>query len=120
MKELLSMQRDLMAKIPHGHKIKDEHQALVVAGFGLIEEVLEYLNSIGFKSWRPNPLPRENQLEELTDQLFFFLEEVILSGFTWGEVTEQYKKKHAENLERYERAKQGDFGWDLRGKKEGL
>jgi len=118
--ELIEMQRDLMSKIPHGHRIKDEHQALVVAGIGLMEEVLEYLNAIGFKSWRPNPLPKEDQLEELTDQLFFFLEEVILSGFTWEDVVAQYHKKHTENLARYEKAKQGNFDWDLRGKKEGL
>jgi len=120
MEHLLEMQKQLMEVIPHEHKIKDEHQGTIVAAFGLIEEVMEYLNAIGFKSWRPNPLPREDQLEEATDILFFYLELMILGGFTWQEIKEQYVRKHAENLERYRRAKEGDYQWNHRGEKEGL
>jgi len=120
MEELFRKQEELMSKIPHGHVIKPEHQASVVAGLGLIEEVMEYLNAIGFKSWRPEPLPLEDQLEELTDQLFFFLEEVIVSPFTWEQVVAQYHRKHAINLQRYEDAKKGRYDWDKRKEKEGL
>lgn len=118
--KLIDMQKRLMDHIPHGHVIKPEHQGTVIAAMGLIEEALEYLNSIGFKSWRPVPLPREEQLEELTDQLFFFLEEVVFSGFSWKEVEEEYARKWNVNMERYRKAKEGDFSWDERGKKEGL
>jgi len=115
---LLEMQKQLMEVIPHEHKIKDEHQGTIVAAVGLVEEVMEYLNAIGFKSWRPNPLSREAQLEELTDIWFFVLELVILSGFSWEEIKQEYYRKHTENLERYRRAKEGDYGWDNRGKGE--
>ena len=117
---LMGMQLELMDKIPHKHEIKDMHQGLVVAGFGVIEEVLEYLNTIGFKSWRPLPLTEEEQLEELTDILFFYLEMIILSGFTPDQVERQYHIKHGVNLERYRKAKEGDYGWDKRSEKEGL
>lgn len=120
MERIIEKQKELMSHIPHGHIIKSGHQALVVAACGVIEEVMEYLNSIGFKSWRPNPLPKGEQLEELTDIVFFVAELIILSGFSWAEVEEEYVRKWKVNLERYRRAKEGDFRWDLRGKKEGL
>lgn len=109
-----------MDKMPHGHKIKDEHQGLVVSALGIIEETLEFLNAIGFKSWRPNPLPREKQLEEITDILFFYLEAIIHSDFGWPEIVKEYGRKHAINLDRYKRAKAGDYDWDDRGSREGL
>jgi len=118
--KLLEMQQSLMDHVPHGHKIKDEHQAIVVAALGIVEETMEYLSAIGVKSWRPNPLPREDQLEEITDILFFVLELMILSGFSLKEIETQYYKKHKENLLRYEKAKKGIYDWDLRGEKEGL
>jgi hypothetical protein len=117
---LLAKQRELMGHIPHGHVIKDNQQGSVVAGFGIIEETLEYLNSIGFKSWRPNPLTRAEQLEEITDILFFYLELMILGEFSWEEIEQEYHRKWNVNMERYRRAKAGDYQWDERGKKEGL
>jgi len=114
------MQRYLMTKVPHRHEVPQELQARVVAGLGLIEETLEYLNAVGFKSWRPEPLSKEDQLEELVDILFFYLEMIILSGFSLDEVFEGYHKKWKVNLERYKRAKMGDYGWDKRGEKTGL
>jgi hypothetical protein len=120
MELLLKKQETLMAHIPHGHVIEQDRQPQVIAGMGIIEETLEYLNTIGFKSWRPNPLPRDRQLEELTDILFFWLEELLLSGFTWAEVVEQYNLKWQENMERYRRAEKGDYGWDKRAEEKGL
>jgi len=120
LENLIPYQKALMDKIPHGHKIKDEHMGSVVAVLGLMEEGHEYLNSIGVKAWRANPQPREEQLEELTDMLFFYLELVILSGFSVDEVEIEYKRKHAVNMDRYKRAEQNDYGWDTRGQKEGL
>jgi len=116
MKELLDKQKELMSHIPHGHIIKDGHQATVVAACGLIEEVMEYLNAIGFKSWRPNPLSREAQLEELTDIHFFLAELDILSGFTWEQITQEYDRKWEVNMERYRKAKEDDYSWDKRDK----
>ena len=113
---LLEMQKQLMEKVPHG--VTPSTARRMVAGLGVIEETLEYLNSTGHKPWRPNPLPRPAQLEEITDILFFYLELIILGGFTWQEIEEEYVRKHAENLERYRRAKEGDFGWNHREKGE--
>lgn len=118
--EMICMQKVLMDHVPHGHVIKPDHQGIVVAACGLIEEVMEYLNSIGFKSWRPNPLPKESQLEELTDIIFFVLELIILSGFTWEEIRKEYGRKWAVNMKRYEDASKDVWGWDDRAHKEGL
>ena len=120
MKELLEKQKELMFKVPHGHVIKPEHQARVVAGLGLIEETMEFLNAIGVKSWRPNPLPEEDQLEELTDILFFYLELVILSGFPWERVVQEYYRKHAINMQRYKDAEEDNYEWDKRKEKKSL
>lgn len=120
MQHLLDKQRVLMDHIPHGHVIEQDKQASVVAGYGIIEETLEYLNSIGFKSWRPNPLPQELQLEEITDILFFYLELVLFSAFSWEDIEAEYHRKWEVNMERYRKAKKGDYSWDDRGKEEGL
>ena len=120
MELLLKKQETLMAHIPHGHVIKQNHQSRVIAGMGLIEETLEYLNSVGVKSWRPIPLPLDDQLEELTDVFFFYLEMILLSGFSWAQVVEQYNRKWKVNMERYRRAEKDDYGWDKRSEKDGL
>ena len=113
--ELLVMQAELMTKVPH--EVRPELERVRTAGLGLIEEVIEYLNSLGHKPWRNKPLPMKNQLEELTDPLFFYLELILLSEFSWDDITSEYKRKHAVNLERYRRAAQGDTGWDDRATK---
>ena len=118
MEHLLNMQSELMAKAPS--KLTPEASARATAGLGLIEETLEYLSSTGWKPWRPNPLPREAQLEELTDILFYYLELILLSGIDWSEIVAEYKRKHQENLQRYEKAKAGDYSWDKRGEKREL
>ena len=118
LEKLMELQRDLMEKVPH--IVSDLTARRMVSGLGIIEETLEYLNSTGHKPWRPNPLPREAQLEEITDILFFYLELVQLGEFSWQEIEEQYVRKHAVNLERYRRAKEGDYGWDKRSEKKEL
>lgn len=118
MNKLIGMQEQLMAQVPHSITIDTGRR--MISGLGIIEETLEYLNSTGHKPWRPNPLSKEDQLEEITDILFFYLEMILLSGFTWEQIKEEYVRKHAENLERYRRAKEGDYGWDKRAEKEGL
>lgn len=113
------MQREIMEKVPGGDTPElMAHQ--ITCGLGVIEETLEYLNAIGRKPWRPTPLPEEDRLEELSDILHFYLELILRSPFSWGEVVVAYKKKHQENLQRYEKGKAGDFSWDKRGEKEGL
>ncbi|GAI97769.1 unnamed protein product, partial [marine sediment metagenome] len=101
MKDILEKQKELMNYIPHGHKVPDRVQGSVVASMGIIEETMEYLNAIGFKSWRPIPLPRASQLEELTDILFFYSELVIYSGFTFEDIKEEYYRKWEVNMDRY-------------------
>lgn len=79
----------------------------LISSYGIIEETLEYLDSLVGHT-------RAERLEELTDILFFYLEQVILSEFDWAEVEEEYVRKHAVNLKRYEDAKKGDYSWDKR------
>lgn len=115
---LLEMQQVLMDKVPHAITVETARR--MISGLGIIEETLEYLNSTGHKPWRPHPQSEKDQLEEITDILFFYLEMVILSGFTWEQIEQEYVRKHAENLERYRRAEQGDYEWDKRSEKKGL
>ena len=116
---LLEMQAEIMAHVPGGDTPERmAHQ--ITCGLGIIEETMEYLNSIGRKPWRPQPLPRGAQLGELVDILHFFLELIIRSGFSWAETMEAYKAKHQENLQRYEKAKAGDYSWDKREEKREL
>ncbi len=91
----------------------EEWTRKLISGFGVIEETLEYLEASQTDD-------RAHQLEEITDIFFFYLEQVILSGFTWQQIEEEYVRKHAENLERYRKAKEGDYSWDKRAEKEGL
>jgi len=79
----------------------------MISGFGIIEETLEYMSA-------RKQGDRKNQLEEITDILFFYTEQVILSGFTWADIESEYVRKHAINLKRYEDGKKGDYGWDKR------
>ncbi len=79
----------------------------LISALGITEEAMEYLDSL--RSGHINL-----QLEEITDPLFFYLEMVIQSGFSWKQIQEQYVRKHAENLKRYEDAKEGDYSWDKR------
>ncbi|MDD3493596.1 MAG: hypothetical protein PHZ19_08900 [Candidatus Thermoplasmatota archaeon] len=104
---------------------------LLVSTFGAIEEAIEF-----YDSWfgsvvddmaEDSPTKkqiliqdRKDMLEELTDELFFFLERMILVGFTWDEVIQEYHRKWGVNMERYRRGKEGDYSWDDRAKKEKL
>lgn len=79
----------------------------MVSCYGMIEEAVEaFQASIG--------KPRAEALEETADILFFWLESVLLNGFSWEEVEQEYSRKWAINIERYERAEQGDYSWDKR------
>jgi len=118
MEELIYLQKIIVEKAPHD--IPPEIVAQITAGVGVIEETLEYLNSIGRKPWRPQPLTRNFQLEELVDILFYYLELIILSGFSWSEIVNEYRRKHEVNLKRYEDGAKGDFSWDDRATKEEL
>ena len=116
--ELLAKQEELIRLAPHGLTPNAEQR--VTAGLGLIEEVLEYLSATGWKPWRPHALPLGAQLEELTDMLFYYLEMVIFSGFSWEQIVTEYFRKHAVNLKRYEDGAKGDYTWDKRAEKGGL
>lgn len=83
----------------------------VISAFGIIEESLEYINAVSQDD-------RPNQLEELTDILFFYLEQIAMSGFTLAEIEAEYKRKWVVNMKRYEDAEKGDFTWDQREKGE--
>lgn len=112
MEHLIAKQKQLMEQVPHG--VSELTARRMVAGLGVIEETLEYLNSTGHKPWRPIPLSEADQLEEITDILFFYMELVVMSKFTWGQIETEYNRKFLVNLERYERALKGDYDWDKR------
>lgn len=80
-----------------------------ISGFGIIEESIEYMNSLTDGSCT------DHQFEELVDVLFFWLEQLAMSGRTTEEVVEEYERKHAINLKRYDDLKKGDTSWDKRG-----
>ncbi len=88
-------------------KIK-EYSRTVVSALGVIEETVEYLESVNRSD------DRKHQLEEITDVLFFYLEMVIQGEFSLEEIEEEYHRKWAVNMKRYEDAKKGDFSWDKR------
>ncbi len=112
--EALSHSLDVLLMTHHGRfmpSLKDEEYEVwtrkLISAFGVIEETLEYLNC-------PRDKDEAHRLEEVTDILFFYLETVILSEFTAEQVVEEYIRKHAVNLERYRKAKEGDYSWDRR------
>jgi hypothetical protein len=84
---------------------------LFTATYGTIEESIEFLNGV-FKDTNP--------LEELTDELFYFMEQAIIAGYTPDQIKAQYDKKHEINLKRYVAGKANDFSWDDRDKKDEL
>lgn len=104
---------------------------ILVSTFGGLEEIIEFYDSwlersqvAGWQGGMTNAdLDKENRahmLEEITDELFYFLERMILVNFTWEEVINEYHRKWEVNMKRYADAKKGDYTWDDRGKKEGL
>ena len=116
MDKLLEMQKVIMEAVPGGDTPEPmAHQ--ITCGLGIIEETLEYLNSIGRKPWRPTPLPPDKQLEELADILHFYLELILRSPFDWNDIVIEYARKHAINLKRYEDGVKGDYSWDDKGTK---
>jgi phosphoribosyl-ATP pyrophosphohydrolase len=112
--DMLKLQQELMEVVPH--EISDDKARLLMAVRGLIEESLEYSNACGVKPWRPIPLPEHERLEELTDIWFYLIEIVELSGFTFDQIYNEYKRKWRINIERYQKGKAGDYSWDDRTK----
>jgi phosphoribosyl-ATP pyrophosphohydrolase len=78
---------------------------MMTAAYGSIEETIETLN--GFEK-------DTNTVEEITDQLFYWMEQAIIAGITPEQIAAQYKVKHEINLKRYASAKTGDYAWDKR------
>lgn len=87
----------------------DHYSRQLISTFGVIEESIEYANSLRDGSGRPH------RLEEIVDILFFYMEQTLLGEFTWEEIEQEYHRKHAVNIKRYEDAEKGDFSWDKRG-----
>lgn len=79
----------------------------LISSFGMIEEAAEYMESVEFKGV-------DDRKEELTDVLFFWMEQLIMSGFTWEQIEAEYHRKWAVNMDRYKRGKDGDYSWDKR------
>jgi len=79
----------------------------MVSAYGIIEESAEFLDSVANKN-------ESDQLEELTDMLFFWMEQLIMSGFTWKQIEEEYHRKWTVNMERYRKGREGDYTWDKR------
>ena len=86
----------------------------MISAFGIIEESIEYMNSI-FENHDD-----DHKLEELTDIYFFLLEQTAMSEFTLEQVEAEYYRKWEVNIKRYEDGAKGDWGWDDRATKKGL
>ncbi len=95
--------------------LSDTYIRRLISMFGIIEEAIEYVDS----TMDPNKTPADH-LEELTDGLFFQLEQIAMSGFTLDEIEAEYDRKHAVNLQRYADAEKGNWDWDKRGETNGL
>lgn len=89
---------------------QEHYSRQLVSALGIIEETVEYMSSLSDGS------SREHRLEELTDVLFFYMEQMILGEFRSEEVEAEYGRKWEENMDRYKRAEQGDYTWDRRDK----
>lgn len=87
---------------------QEHYSRQLISAYGVIEETLEYVSSLSDGS------DHAHKLEELTDVLFFYMEQMILGGFTWEEMEKEYLRKWEVNMERYRRAERGDYGWDKR------
>ena len=118
LEHLKAKQRQLMREVPHD--LPNNLNRIQTSMLGVIEEVIEYGNSLGRKPWRPKPQPREEQLEEFADILFFFLELKAQSDFTWEEIVREYDRKWSVNIKRYNDLKKGDTSWDKRSEKREL
>lgn len=92
----------------------EHYSRQMISVYGAIEESVEYLETLSLGK------SRSEKLEELTDILFFYLESMVLEDISWPEIEEEYERKWKVNMSRYEKAKQGIYDWDLRGRKEGL
>lgn len=88
----------------------DEDIRKMVSAYGVIEESIEYMISV-FENHDEN-----HKLEELVDILFFWLEQVAMSGFSIQQVVDEYHRKWSVNIKRYEDGAKGDYSWDRRGK----
>ncbi len=83
----------------------------LISAFGIIEESIEYINEV---MPGPKDIDKAAALEELVDQLFFWAEQLIMSGFTIDEAFAEYERKWKVNIKRYESAEKGDYSWDKR------
>jgi len=88
-----------------------ENIRMLTAAYGSIEETIETLNGF-YKD--------TNTLEEITDQLFYWMEQAIITGFTPDQIQTAYKAKHEINIKRYTSLKSGDTSWDDRDEKQEL
>ena len=98
---------------PTSFQLDDATARRTISSLGIIEESLEYLESASHGT-------EAEKLEELTDMYFFLLEQTILSGFTLDQVKNEYNRKWAVNIKRYEDSKKGDTSWDKRATKDTL
>lgn len=78
--KLREMQRQLMDQVPH--EMRPEVYSRAVVAKVVIERLLLYLNSLGHKPWRPNPLSEEAQAQALAR----FTEAAIVLGTDDGTV----------------------------------
>lgn len=116
-KNLVNLQDSLRGFVTrHDDEAEDITDTIIsrrlVSVYGIIEEAAEYKDSLANSA--------EDQLEELTDILFFYLELVAMSGFTLEQIGQEYERKWHVNIDRYKKGKAGDWGWDKRAEKKGL
>lgn len=97
----------------------------LVSTFGAIEESIEFYNTqeditrlyaqkVDEFTDSMMKESKQHRVEELTDELFFFLERMILAGIDWGAIINEYHRKWTVNMKRYADAKANNFEWDKR------
>ena len=82
MEDLISKQKQLMDMVPHG--VSELTARRMVAGLDVTEETLEYLNSTGYKPWRPIPLEEVDFFESpLADELRSSTKGITIGECRW-------------------------------------
>lgn len=96
----------------------DVNTRILTSTFGAIEESIEFYNT-QLDLCKPQNIDeyqknKAHQVEELTDELFYFLERMIMTDINWDMVINEYHRKWEVNMKRYADSKKGDTSWDLR------
>ena len=99
----------------------DEYrQVYIDLSTSLVIRTMVFMNTIGFKSWRPDRLSKEKQLEEFAKMTILYAQLLILNISSLDNLVAEYDKKWEINKQRWAKANEGNFDWDHRDTKESL